>query len=196
MGFARKRDSVVTTLYRFFDEYDRLLYIGIAGNPGRRFNEHTRDKSWWSEVRRTTMEHFGNRMSALTAETKAITSESPIYNIVHNRKSMRRGKWRSVVVCKGGVILGADPTLDFRIKHFDHTLLFYMAKRMDHQNILHITQRQIAAEMKTREARISEAIGRLREADYLETEGYGLIRINPDFYWRDEVIENEKLTGK
>lgn len=90
----------------------------------------------------------------------------------------------------------AEPELDKRIRDFDRTLLMYLARRMSKTNEVRLKQYEIAAEMKTREARISEAIGRLRDADYLETEGYGLIRINPDFYWRDEVIENEKLTGK
>jgi hypothetical protein len=43
-----------TTLYRFYDASGRLLYVGIAGNPGRRFAQHGRDKSWWSQVASST----------------------------------------------------------------------------------------------------------------------------------------------
>ncbi len=74
-----------TTLYRFFDAANRLLYVGIAGNPGRRFSEHGKDKGWWTNVARSTMEHFATRDAALTAERAAIIDEKPVHNVVHNR---------------------------------------------------------------------------------------------------------------
>lgn len=74
-----------TTLYRFYDASGRLLYVGIAGNPGRRFNEHSRDKGWWANVTRSTMEHFPTREEALWAEEVAIKVEHPAHNVVHNR---------------------------------------------------------------------------------------------------------------
>jgi predicted GIY-YIG superfamily endonuclease len=77
--------SQPTTLYRFYDAAGRLLYVGIAGNPGRRFNEHSRDKAWWSQVARSSMEHFATREEALWAEEVAIKVEQPAYNVVHNR---------------------------------------------------------------------------------------------------------------
>ena len=89
-----------------------------------------------------------------------------------------------------------DPTLDQRIKDFDRTLLDYMARRMNEANEVRLKQREMADELKTRIARISEAIGRLRAAGYIETDGYGLIRINPEYYWRTSVAENEKIVGR
>lgn len=74
----------MTTLYRFFDADDVLLYVGIAGNPGRRFNEHNKDKDWWSQVARSTMEHHPDRHAALEAERLAIIAERPLHNVVHN----------------------------------------------------------------------------------------------------------------
>lgn len=73
-----------TTLYRFFDRHDRLLYVGIAGNPARRHHEHSKSKPWWGEVARSTMEHFPTREEAAVAEVAAIRSESPLHNVVHN----------------------------------------------------------------------------------------------------------------
>lgn len=73
-----------TTLYRFYGEEHELLYVGISGNPGRRFSQHARDKPWWHLVAESTMEHFATRAEALEAERAAITSERPRYNMVHN----------------------------------------------------------------------------------------------------------------
>lgn len=84
-----------TTLYRFYDAADDLLYVGIAGNPGRRFNEHCKDKAWWGEVVRSTMEHFCNRQAAEIAERVAIRHERPRYNVVYNAYGCRVPSERS-----------------------------------------------------------------------------------------------------
>lgn len=76
--------SEPTTLYRFFDENDLLLYVGISGNPGRRFAQHAGDKPWWNQVALSTMEHYDDRESALRAERQAIRNECPQYNVAHN----------------------------------------------------------------------------------------------------------------
>lgn len=70
-----------TTLYRLFDEGGVLLYIGIAGNPGRRLDDHAGDKPWWGEVASATMAHFPSRDAARDAEVAAIRAENPRYNI-------------------------------------------------------------------------------------------------------------------
>ena len=38
-----------TCLYRVHDAQGGLLYVGIAGNPGRRFQEHAGTKPWWEQ---------------------------------------------------------------------------------------------------------------------------------------------------
>lgn len=97
----------MTTLYRFFDAEDRLLYIGIAGNPGRRFHEHGKDKDWWPTVVRSTMEHHKTREAALIAERKAILTEHPIYNVVHNHTpgELTPPNWRRTVEARDRVAL-------------------------------------------------------------------------------------------
>lgn len=70
-----------TTLYRLHDAADALLYIGIAGNPGRRFQQHRGDKPWWGEVARVILEHHPTRAAALAAELHAIRTEHPRHNI-------------------------------------------------------------------------------------------------------------------
>lgn len=63
-----------TTLYRLYDADGGLLYIGIAGNPGRRFEQHAGDKPWWGQVARTELAHYPTRAEALDAERAAIAS--------------------------------------------------------------------------------------------------------------------------
>lgn len=75
-----------TTLYRFFDVQDRLLYVGIAGRPAERAHQHSKEKEWWLEVTRSTYEHFTTREAAAAAEVAAIVTEHPLYNVVHNTK--------------------------------------------------------------------------------------------------------------
>lgn len=67
--------------------------------------------------------------------------------------------------------------LDERIKDFDRTLLGYLVNRMDRTGTVHIKQRELAEIFKTRKARISATIGRLRKAGYVTTES-GIIHIN------------------
>lgn len=70
-----------TTLYRLYGHDDTLLYIGIAGNPGRRFEEHRRDKLWWGDVAVAKLEHHPSRSLAEAHEAKAIRSEQPLHNL-------------------------------------------------------------------------------------------------------------------
>jgi predicted GIY-YIG superfamily endonuclease len=72
------------TLYRFFDRSKSLLYVGISCSALRRFLEHKSEKSWWSEISHSTLEHFETRQEALDAERAAIRNEKPKYNKIHN----------------------------------------------------------------------------------------------------------------
>ncbi len=77
-------DSTPATLYRLFAADGDLLYVGIAANLGRRFEQHAEQKPWWSEVVHIRLEHHASRLAALTAETRAIRDEYPRHNVVHN----------------------------------------------------------------------------------------------------------------
>lgn len=78
-----------TTVYRLFDTAGTLLYVGIAGNPGRRFEQHAGDKPWWGSVANLTLEHHLTREAATIAERDAIIAEKPLYNVMHNRGDHR-----------------------------------------------------------------------------------------------------------
>lgn len=84
-----------TTLYRFYDTKDRLLYVGISGNPGRRFSEHGKDKDWWTRVHRSTMEHFPTKEQAAAAEVAAIVTECPLHNVTHNGSAQQPSSGRA-----------------------------------------------------------------------------------------------------
>lgn len=71
-----------TTLYRFYNRRDQLLYVGITYFKGiRRFSQHKRSKGWWEEVDTIRVEHFTDRIAAREAELKAIERENPRYNL-------------------------------------------------------------------------------------------------------------------
>ena len=69
------------TLYRFFNAKNELLYVGVTCDAISRWTQHAGVKTWWPEVARTTVEHFPDRQSVMAAETVAIKTEKPKYNI-------------------------------------------------------------------------------------------------------------------
>lgn len=74
-----------TALYRWYDESDRLLYLGISDNLPGRVKGHVRGSSWMDFAVRSTVARFPTRKEAAEAETAAIKAEQPLFNDVHNR---------------------------------------------------------------------------------------------------------------
>lgn len=74
-------------LYRFYDDQQRLLYVGVTMSPGDRFRSHSKDKPWWSQVATITMEQHPDRETVLHAERAAIQQEWPVHNIMHNARA-------------------------------------------------------------------------------------------------------------
>jgi predicted GIY-YIG superfamily endonuclease len=70
-----------TALYRLFDARGALLYVGVTGDPTRRFRDHRTKKDWWQEVARHSVEWFESEWRALQAEVQAIATEAPRHNI-------------------------------------------------------------------------------------------------------------------
>ena len=68
------------SLYRYFDENDDLLYVGISKNPVSRIQQHATN-DWIRRVRHIELEWFDTRSEALAAELIAIERERPEYNI-------------------------------------------------------------------------------------------------------------------
>lgn len=75
-----------TALYRFYGARDILLYVGVTDQPGRRWEEHVKEKPWWRRVRRQTVDLYDSREAAEAAERQAIEDERPVYNTLHARE--------------------------------------------------------------------------------------------------------------
>lgn len=72
-----------TILYRYYDNQDQLLYVGITNDQSKRFSQH-KVKEWMQFIHTATFEHFENRKDAEFAEINAIKKELPLYNISHH----------------------------------------------------------------------------------------------------------------
>lgn len=76
-----------TSLYRYRDAKGRLLYVGISGKLARRLHQHeSGTRPWVHEATNITVEHFDTRAEALAAESEAIATEDPVYNIAGKPK--------------------------------------------------------------------------------------------------------------
>lgn len=71
-------------LYRFFNEDNELLYVGISNNVLNRWKQHQADKPWFDEVVTFTREKFATRDEVERAEIMAIVNEKPRYNVTYN----------------------------------------------------------------------------------------------------------------
>ena len=74
-----------TALYRHYNDSDTLLYIGISLNPFNRLSQHERDKDWFKDISTIKTEWFSDRGIAELEEVRAIKSEKPLHNIIHNK---------------------------------------------------------------------------------------------------------------
>ncbi len=75
------------TLYRFWNAAGDLLYVGLSGDPQARWRGHRANKPWWREIAQITLEHFDTLEDLKAAETAAIQTECPAYNVHHRRPS-------------------------------------------------------------------------------------------------------------
>ena len=72
------------TLYRFYDQDDQLLYVGITKFFEPRLKQHYKNADWFFDTARVTLEHYQTRQDVERAESQAIKSERPKYNIAKN----------------------------------------------------------------------------------------------------------------
>lgn len=80
-----------TALYRLRDADGRLLYIGIAKDPERRWKHHSRTAraTWWPDVADKSVQWFNSRAEADEAETVAISNERPLHNRAKRERPYR-----------------------------------------------------------------------------------------------------------
>lgn len=80
-----------TTLYRLYTEDRCLLYVGIATVPLERLASHQRERPWWPMVRRIDLTVYPTRREAFDAESEAIRTERPLFNIAQNAYAPQSG---------------------------------------------------------------------------------------------------------
>lgn len=68
------------TLYRFYDEGDQLLYVGISNNWQQRLKQHYKASPFHQETAKITLTHYETRAEVENAEKQAILQENPKYN--------------------------------------------------------------------------------------------------------------------
>lgn len=78
---SNHRNDEWVALYHLWAKDRTLLYIGISKDPWKRFEQHEKDKWWWTLVDEWRIDWFPNRSIALDAETEAIYRENPAHNI-------------------------------------------------------------------------------------------------------------------
>lgn len=81
--------SSPTSVYRYYDRFDVLIYVGITSRRTSRQREHNLDKYWWRYVDHQTVEHYDTRPEALLREASLIHEFRPPFNTQHNPDSER-----------------------------------------------------------------------------------------------------------
>lgn len=71
-------------LYRYVDEGERLLYIGISGNLPVRETTHIARSRWMELAVGSKIKRYGTAVEVLAAEEAAIKAEQPLFNVQHN----------------------------------------------------------------------------------------------------------------
>lgn len=83
---------MTTTLYRAYDDLDRLLYVGISDGEFIRLGQHAASAAWTAYTVRITLERHPLRADAEAAERAAILNEDPVWNY-QGRPTARFLQW-------------------------------------------------------------------------------------------------------
>lgn len=83
---------MTTTLYRAYDDRDRLLYVGISDGEFIRLAQHAAAAPWTVYTVRITLTRYPLRADAEAAERAAILGEDPVWNY-QGRPAARFLQW-------------------------------------------------------------------------------------------------------
>jgi hypothetical protein len=101
----RKSDPRPAAVYRWYAFTGRLLYIGCALDPDKRWNEIKLAEDWPRLAARRTVTWYETAGEALQAELDAIRTESPLLNLQGNRgRKLHARVYRHLQLADGGVL--------------------------------------------------------------------------------------------
>lgn len=98
-------------LYRHYDSYGRLLYVGVSLSSLGRLADHRSTCSWFKLIKAITIDRYPTRALALAAETAAIKTERPYFNRKHSKN------WRNVKLGALGNVVSAGSELSTALKN-------------------------------------------------------------------------------
>lgn len=98
-----------TSVYRYFDEFDLLLYVGMTSRGTVRNSEHNKDKAWWPYVARQQVSHHQSRQEAHEVEVALIRQFRPPFNVQHNPGHEKTAAAYFVTREAIRPVIGADP---------------------------------------------------------------------------------------
>lgn len=78
-----------TSVYRYYDRNNLLLYVGITSRGIARNFEHNATKAWWQFVDQQRVDHYSTRDAARAAERQLIRQYRPPFNVQHNPTHMQ-----------------------------------------------------------------------------------------------------------
>lgn len=83
---------IATSVYKYFDAFGVLIYVGITSTGITRNRQHNSDKEWWPFVAQQEVEHCDSREKAHAREVELIKAFGPPFNKQHheNHKAARR----------------------------------------------------------------------------------------------------------
>jgi predicted GIY-YIG superfamily endonuclease len=76
-------------VYRAYNKYGEILYVGVTGNLFSRMNQHARQSVWWKDAARLEWDEYAKRAWAVKAEADLIYALKPPFNLA--------GKYRRTV---------------------------------------------------------------------------------------------------
>ena len=75
-------------VYWLCDDYG-VIYVGYTDNPGRRINEHRKQKAWFKQVTRVDICRYATKEEALKEEAMSIMFGERLHNIQLHRNIAR-----------------------------------------------------------------------------------------------------------
>jgi len=74
-------EKIKQHLYRHFDEWGNLLYVGVSLSTIQRLSQHKHQSHWFNSIHTITIQQFSSREEVLEAERIAIQKEEPQHNL-------------------------------------------------------------------------------------------------------------------